>query len=437
MDALILLALITFNGLFAMSEMAIVSSRKARLQHLADEGGAGASVALALANEPGHFLSTIQVGITVIGILSGALGEEAFAVPLAASLRQYPWIASYADAFALAIVVSGVAFFSIIVGELVPKRLALVSPERIASVVSRPLRFLAKAGDPLVRALSAITDATVRLLRIRVSQEPPVTEEEIKVLMEQGAEAGVFEKHEQMIVSRTLRLDRLKVTGVMTPRPDLVCLDVEESFESAIGKMVSSGHSRLPLVRGGLGKIAGMLRSKTLLKSLAERKRGDLLAHAEKALSIPETLNVMEVIEEFKKHHCDAALVVNEFGDVQGLVTMGDVFEALVGDIAIVDGNREQDVVQREDGSWLMDGVVTIERFKDVAGISGPLPAEIDGVFHTLGGFVLEQLGRIPVAGDKFTWESYRFEVVDMDGNGVDKVLVSHEGDLSTQAQRR
>ena len=424
MDALILLLLILFNGLFAMAEMAIVSSRKARLQQRADEGSAGAAAALALANEPGHFLSAIQVGITIIGILSGALGEEAFATPLAASLRRYSWVAPYADAVALTIVVGTLTCFAVVIGELVPKRLALVSPERIASLVSRPLGLLAKAGYPLVRALSAITDAILRLLRVRAAPEP-VTEEEINVLMEQGAEAGIFEKHEQAIVSRTLRLDRLKVTGVMTPRSDVVCIDAGTPFEAAVATMVSSGHARFPLVRGTLDQVLGMLASKALLQALSEGRRGELPAYAQKALFVPQTLTVMQVLEQFKKHRRHSALVVNEFGQVQGLVTMNDVFEALVGDIAVVGDEGDRDVVQRDDGSWLMDGTVTIERFKDVAGISGLLPEEGAGAFHTLGGFVMALLGRVPKAGDKVSWDSYRFEVVDMDRNRVDKVLVS------------
>jgi putative hemolysin len=425
MDALIIVCLILLNGLFAMSEMAIVSSRKARLRQLADEGRAGARGALELANEPGHFLSTIQIGITVIGILSGAIGEEVFAVPLGAELRRTAWLAPYADAVALAIVVSLIAFCSIIVGELVPKRLALVSPERIASLVSRPLGFLAKAGHPLVRLLSGVTDAVLRLFRIRTSQDAPVTKEEIKVLMEQGAQAGIFEKHEQMIVSRALRLDRFKVTGVMTPRTNLVCVDAQEPFESAIARMVSSGHARLPLLHGGPRQIAGMVTSKTVLRSLAEGKHGGLLAHAEEALFVPEELTVIQLLEQFKVHRRDAALIVNQFGEVLGLVTMSDVLHSLIGDIGVLEDEAKRDAVLCEDGSWLVDGTMTTERFKDVAGISGPLPEEDTGIFHTAGGFAMAQLGRVPQVGDRFTWENYRFEIVHMDGNRVDKMRVS------------
>jgi putative hemolysin len=431
MDALILLALIGFNGVFALSEMAIVSSRKARLQQFAEAGNAGAAAALNLANEPAHFLSTIQVGITVIGILNGALGEAAFAAPLAATLREYRFIGPYADGVALAVVVGAITVISVVIGELVPKRLALVSPERTASLVSRPMGFLAGAGYPLVRGLSWLTEAILRLFRIRASQEPPVTEEEIKVLMEQGAEAGVFEPHEEAIVSRALRMDRLKVTGVMTPTSDLVYLDAQRPFEDAIQTVVASGHARFPLVRGGLSEVLGMVSSKSLLKALAEKRPGELLPLAEKALFVPDALSVMQVLEEFKKHRRRAALVVNEFGQVRGLATMNDVFEALVGDIGMIEEDADRDIVRREDGTWLMDGSVTIERFKDVAGISGPLPDEDTAIFQTLGGLVMALLGRIPKVGDKFTWESYRFEVMDMDGNRVDKVLVSMVEDLT------
>jgi putative hemolysin len=425
MDALILLALILFNGLFAMSEMAIVSSRKARLQQFADEGSAGATAALKLANDPAHFLSTIQVGITVIGILSGALGEAAFAAPLAAALRESGWLVKYADAMALGIVVSAITVFSVVVGELVPKHLALVSPERTASLISRPLGLLAKAGYPLVRALSAVTKAILVPFRLQASHQPPVTEEEIKVLMDQGVEAGVFQKHEPAIVTRALRLDRLKVTGVMTPRSELFCVDIDEPFDSAIARMASSGHTRFPLIRGGLGQIAGILDSRALLVDMAEGKRGRLLEHAQTPVFLAETLTVMQVLEQFKKHRRDAALVMNEFDEVLGLVTMNDVFEALVGDMALLNDDSDRDVVLREDGSWLMDGTVTVERFKHVAAVSGPLPEENTGIFQTLGGFVMTLLGRVPQVGDKYTWESYRFEVVAMDANRVDKVIVS------------
>ena len=425
MELLILLFLFVLNGLFAMSEMAVVSSRKARLQQWADEGRTGAKMALNLANEPSHFLSTIQVGITVIGITSGAFGEAALTRRLSEWLSQWPALDAYSEGLALTLVIAGITVGSLIIGELVPKRLALLNPERVASFIAAPMRWVSLIAYPLVRALSAVTDGVLSLLGLRPSQEPPVTEDEIKVLMEQGAEAGVFEEHEQMLVSRVFRLDELKVTGIMTPRSNIVCVNLEDSLKVNLDRIVESNHSRFPVVRGSLDHIEGIVLAKALLADAASGRAIEPSTHLEKALYVPATLTVMEVVEQFKKHRQTMAIVVNEHGEPEGMVTLNDVLEALVGDIATVDDEDERDVIQRDDGSWLMDGSVTIDRFKDVLDIDGHLPEEEDGNYHTLAGFVMMQLGRVPQVSDHFTWEQWRIEVVDMDRNRVDKVLVT------------
>lgn len=424
MELLILLVLILLNGLFAMSEMAVVSSRKVRLQQWADDGRAGAKAALAVANDPSNFLSTIQVGITVIGVTSGAFGEASFAKGVADWLAQWPALVRYAEPLALVVVVTGITIASIIVGELVPKRLALLSAERIASAVARPMQVLSRLTYPVVRALSAVTDAILALFGARGTEGPHVTEEEINILMEQGADAGVFEKHEQALVARVFRLDDLNVTGVMTPRSEIVTLDLEDSPEANIRRILESRHSRFPVVRGEPNHVDGIVLTKALFEDSVAGKPLDLANRLVKPLFVPQTLTAMEVVAAFKKHRQTMALVVNEFGDLQGLVTLNDIMEALVGDIATVEDEEDRDAVRRDDGSWLIDGSMTIERFKDVVGIADSLPEEDHHPYHTVAGFVMLQLGRVPQVGDKFQWSRLQVEVLDMDRNRIDKLLV-------------
>jgi putative hemolysin len=265
----------------------------------------------------------------------------------------------------------------------------------------------------------------LRLLGLRASREPPVTEEEIKVLMEQGAQAGVFEEHEQVLVSRVFRLDDLKVTGIMTPRSDIVFIDLEAPLEDNMTRMIQSNHSRFPVTRGGPDNVVGMVHAKNLLADAASGKTIQPSSQVVKPLFVPSTLTVMQVAEEFKKRRQTTALVVNEHGELQGMVTLNDVMEAMVGDIATVGNEEERDILRREDGSWLMDGSITIERFKDVLDIDETLPEEEEGSYHTLGGFVMMQLGRVPQPSESFEWRDLRVEVVDMDGNRIDKVLVT------------
>lgn len=427
MELLLLLLLITLNGVFAMSEMAIVSSRKARLQQWADEGRPGAGVALALANEPSTFLSTIQVGITVIGITSGAFGEATLAAGLSEWLSQWPFFDAYSEVFALTVVVAGITLASLILGELVPKRLALLNPEAVASIIARPMRLLARATGPVVRLLGAITDGVLRLFGAKQNKDAPVTEEEIEVLMEQGARAGIFEPHEQRLVSRVFRIDEMRVTGIMTPRSDIFFLDLEAPVAANIRRINESSHSRLPVVRGGLDRTEGIVLAKTLLADALSGNPVDLAARVQKALFLPASLTVMEVVEQFKRYRQTLAFVVNEYGDIQGLVTLNDVMEALVGDIATADEDGDRDVLRRDDGSWLLDGSVTVERFRDVLDIDELLPEESDGNYQTLGGFAMARLGRVPLVGDKFAWKDLSFEVIDMDRNRVDKLIVTRQ----------
>jgi putative hemolysin len=424
MEFLFLLLLILVNGIFAMSETAVVSSRKARLQQWVDEGKSGAGVALELAMEPGHFLAAIQVGITLVGILCGAFGGATVAASLAGRVARVPVLAPYAATIALAVVVSAITILSVILGELVPKRIALRNPEGIAVTVARPMRLLSNVAYPVVRFLSILTESVLKLLGLRPTQALPVTEEEIKVMMEQGAEAGVFEKEEQQLVSNVFRLDQQRVGSIMTPRVDIVYLDVEDSFDDTRCKIQGSLYSVLPVCRGGFVNVLGIVHAKDLLTRSLSGESLDLLVSLKPPLYVPETSTAMKLLEMFKKSGRHVAFVVDEYGDVQGLVTVNDVLESIVGDIPTEGEPQELLAIRREDGSWLLDGMLPIDKFRDLFP-DVELPEEEAGSYHTLSGFVLMRLGRIPAAADHFEWRGWRFEVVDMDANRIDKVLAA------------
>ena len=425
MELMILLVLILLNGFFALSEMAVVSSRKARLQQLADDHRAGASAALMLANEPSSFLSTIQVGITLIGITSGAFGEAALSGDLSTWLSRWPTLDPYSDTLAVVLVVAGITLASLIVGELVPKRLALLNPEALASFVAKPMQILSRLAYPVVWLLSLVTDGVLKVLGLGGFAQPPVSEEEIKVLMEQGAEAGIFEEHEEKLVSRVFRLDQIKAGGIMTPRVDIVCLDLDESREENARRIVAHGHSRFPVVKGSLERVEGIALARDLLAHALAGKPLDPAAQIGPALFVPTRMSVMELMELFRKHRQTIAITINEHGAVAGLVTLNDVMEALVGDIATADEEAEPDLLMRDDGSWLADGSMTIERLKSVLELDEQLPGEEEGAYNTVGGFFMERLGRVPVAGDGFDCAGWRWEVVDMDLRRVDKALLT------------
>lgn len=424
MDVILLLLLILLNAMFAMSEMAVVSSRKARLQRMADDGFPGAKAAMALNEEPSAFLSTIQVGITSIGILSGVVGEGLLAASIAGWLSQFQWLAPHAKGVSVAVVVVGITYLSVVVGELVPKRLALLAPERIASVVARPMIWFSGLARPLVLALSSSSAVILKLLGARGTDEPPVTDDEIKVLMEQGAEAGVFHESEQAIVSNVLRLDDQRIGAIMTPRMDLYTIDLQQDEATIRGQIADSPHSRVVVCRGGLEHILGVLRIADLLKPALRGEALDVEAQLAPALYVPETLSTTQLLESFRRERVQFALIVDEYGDLQGLVSLTDVLTSIVGDLPERDDPTDTDVVQREDGSWLVDGSVGFERLQQVLAIDS-WPEEDDRGFHTVGGFVMHRLGRIPTVTDHFEVAGFRFEVVDMDRNRVDKILVA------------
>lgn len=407
-----------------MAEIAIVSARKSRLKHLANEGSRNAHAALELANNPNRFLSTVQIGITLIGILAGAFAGEMIIDPLSEQISQIPLLDPYSDAIALGIVVALITYLSLIIGELVPKRIALHSPEKIASLVARPMNALSALTAPLVSLLTTSTDWVLKILRIsQTADELPVSEEEIKMLIREGARVGVFKIAEKDIVERTLMLGDKRVNTLMTPRKEIIWLDVDSSFKTIRNKIGKRSYSYFPVYRDTLDKVLGVVRTEDLLAHYLIEEKIDLNKFLHKPLFIPETMGGLEVLELFKKTGVHTALVVDEYGNIRGILTLTDILEAIVGDMPAVHEPEEQDIVKRDDSSWLVDGLIPIDEFKAYFHIK-KLVGEKTGNFHTIGGFVMYKIGRIPVSGDHFVWESFRFEVMDMDGNRVDKVLV-------------
>jgi magnesium and cobalt exporter, CNNM family len=425
-DVLLLLLLIVLNGIFAMSEIAVVSARRARLIQLAEDGSKGARHALTLASEPTRFLSSVQVGITSIGILNGAIGEGAIAARLRPALAQVPLLAPYADTLSLAIMVAVLTYVSLIIGELVPKRVALIHPETIASVIARPMDVLAAVARPIVFLLSVSTDSILRLFRVRQAKQPGVTADEIRVMLEQGAEEGVFEPTEHELVTNVLNLDERYVGAVLTPRSNVVYVDIRDSVGTLRDKLREQPHSVLPLCDGSLDKVLGFVRSTKVLEQCLERGQPDLPALAEPPLFVPETMTLMKLLEQFKRTHLPIALVVDEFGDVEGLVSFTDVISSIVGDLPTEPG-EEPAIVQREDGSWLLDGAVDLDTALRTLEAEAVVSDEDRQHFHTLGGLAMVALGRVPRTGDVFERGDYRFEVVDMDGNRVDRILASRK----------
>jgi putative hemolysin len=429
MEIIIILLLIMLNGAFSMAEMAFVSVRKPRLQQWADGGNAGARAALNLADKPESFLSITQLGLTLIGILTGAFGEQSLGGRLESYLDGIPQLAPYGPALALVFVVVAITYVTVVIGELVPKRLALHSPERLASALATPMNVISRVGRPFVRLLNASTNTILGLLRIHPSEAAPVTEEEIKLIIEQGAEAGVIEKTEHDMVNRLFRLNDRAVEALMKPRRDIVSLDIDAPIVENMEKVAASSHSRFPVVQGSLDRVIGIIHENELLKCCLSGKAPDLKDAARPPLFVPAAVPSFRLLEMFKASHTHIALVVDEYGAVEGLVTLNDFFEDLVGEVASAPMPQKRYAVQRSDGSWLVDGKMPVHDFKELMNLA-KLPGEERRGYHTLGGFVMVQIGRVPVATDTFEARGLRFEVVDMDENRVDKVLVQRKKDV-------
>jgi len=420
----LILILMLLNGVLAMYEIAVVAARRARLQHLAATGNRGASAALELASKPNEFLSTIQVGITLVGILAGAVGGATLAEPLAEAVKPFALITPYERPLAFGLVVVVITYLSLVIGELVPKRIALSRPEQIACALARPIRFLVRLARPAVRLLSGSTDLVLRLMRVRQLEEAPVTQEEIGLMIQAGTRAGVFEEAEQRMVTEVFRLADRRVASLMTQRTDIVWLEVDDSAAEIARKVAEAGHSRFPLCEGGLDHPLGFVQARDLLLRSLSSQPIDLRALARPPLFVPENQRGLRLLELFRQSRTHLALVVDEYGGIQGLVTVNDILEAIVGELPSRAEQEEPLAVQREDGSWLLDGTLPVDAFKHLLQIQRLAEEEI-ALYETLGGFVMTRLGRIPTAGDHFQWGGLRFEVVDMDGLRIDKVLVA------------
>jgi putative hemolysin len=416
MELLIIFILILINGLFAMTEAAVIASRKARLQQQIDKGSEGAKAALDLVENPNRFLSTVQIGITLIGIFSGALGGATIASSIAGALRDTP-LADYADAIGFGLVVVLTTYLSLIFGELVPKRLALSAPERIASLAARPMQALARITSPVVRFLGASTNAVLRLLGAHEIEETPVTQDEISAMIQQGIEAGLIEESAQDMVEGVFRLGDRRVSTLMTPRTEVVWINLEDSLDEQRAAIINSDYSRFPVCEGDLDHVVGLLQTKEILSRMLAGSEFDVRAAMIPPLFIPETMTASKLLDMFRESSTHIGFVIDEYGGLEGLVTIQDILEAIVGDV------EEDEPVERPDGSWLLDGMISIDDFKDLLDLDA-VPGEGED-FETLGGFVMSHQGKIPEAGDSFVWDGLRIEVMDMDGNRVDKVLVT------------
>jgi putative hemolysin len=421
-EILVLSALILINGLFAMSEIALVTARRARLQKLVEEGDAAAAAAVKLGEDPTRFLSTIQIGITSIGVLNGIVGEAALAAPLAAWLAELGLPAPYSGYGATGLVVVLITYFSIVVGELVPKRLGQTHPEMLARLVARPIDWLAVATKPFVRLLTISTQGLLRMLGVKDGNPNPITAEEIHAMLAEGTKDGVIESHEHDMVRNVFRLDDRQIVSLMVPRGDVATLDVGLTFEQNLQRIEDSDHARFPVVRGGLGEVLGIVNARQWLsRALRDGERDLARETLQEPLYVPETLTGMELLDNFRSTDMQMAFVIDEYGEVQGIVTLQDLIEAITGEFQPRDPQTSW-AVQREDGGWLLDGHIPVPELKDRLNLA-TVPEEERGRYHTLSGMLMLLSGRVPKVADTAEWEGWRLEIVDMDGKTIDKVL--------------
>lgn len=423
MEILILASLMVLNGLFAMSEIALVTARKVRLKKLSSEGDKSAAVALKLGDEPTDFLSTVQIGITSIGLLNGIVGEAVLAAPLSAWLQSLGVAKASANIGATVGVVVAITYFSIVIGELVPKRLGQIAPETIARLVARPMRLLAVATRPFVALLSVSTRFVLRAMGVKQDEQPVVTQEEIHDVLEEGSQAGVIERDQHDMVRNVFRLDGRQLGSLMVPRADVVWIDINQPAEANLRRLIDSEHSRLPVGDGGLDKLLGVIHAKQALACVAQGRMPDYAANLLPAVYVPETLTGKDLLAQFRGNHTQMVFVVSEYGQVEGIVTLHDMLEAVTGEFT----PRNDDAawaVRRDDGSWLLDGAIPIPEMKDRL-VLKTVPEEEKARYQTLSGMMMMLLGKVPATGDHAAWEEWRFEVVDMDDKRIDKVLAT------------
>lgn len=429
-EILMILFLILLNGLLAMSEFAVVTARKNRLQERANRGDRGASAALELAREPTDFLASVQIGITLVGVLAGAFGGATVAQALAARLANIKMLASYSQAIALALVVVLITFFTLVFGELTPKRLALIRPESLAAALARPMRLFARITAPLAWLLSAATDLVLRILRAEEPDEPLVTEDDLKVLISQATRAGVILEAEKNLVSGVFRLGDRRAGMLITPRTEIEWLDLDQPLEQNLRIVTNSQHSRFPVGCGSLDDVQGVVLAKDLLRICLSGAPIDLQEVLIPPIFVPENAPALQVLEVFKTAQPPIVMVIDEYGGLQGLLTIHDILEAFVGEITSWEALGDPSIYRRSDGSWLVDGRLQIDEFMEAFQISRMRDYD-RGHYETVGGFAMVELGKIPVTGDQFDWGEYHFEIVDMDGFRVDKVLIKKAGNVT------
>jgi putative hemolysin len=427
-DIIIVLLLILLNGIFVTAELAIISSRKHKLKQLANDGSSNAKVALELAENPNRILSTAQIGITLISILTGVFGGEALSEHFAVLFQAIPFIAPYSEQLGLLIVVICITYLTLVIGELVPKRVALSDPEGIAMFFAFPIKFLSSLLDPIVVLLSISTEWILRIFRVKEQNGISVSEDEIRTLVREGAKAGVLEFGEREILERTLGLGDKKVSSLMTPRKEMVWFDVDGTYRAIRSKLVKNPHPYFPVCEGSIDKVVGVVRAEDLLIDYVKDEKFDLKKELLKPLFVPTTMDALDILDLFKSSGIHLAMVVDEYGNIEGLVSLTDILEAIVGDIPAVDELDDSEITKREDGSWLVDGAVSVHEFKEHFKLK-KMPGEKSGGYNTLAGFIVYKLEKIPITGDAFEWDRFRFEVADMDGNRVDKILMHMKQD--------
>lgn len=422
-EILILVFLILINGLFSMSEIALISAKKNRLQAKAKKGAKRAVIALELSEHPNRFLSTIQIGITLVGTLSGAYGGATVALYLSEALSQITWLDPYSDLLGVGIVVVMITYLSLVIGELVPKRVALANAEKVALDVAPLMHFFSKISGPFVMILSKSTDLVIQALGIRQSSEPTITEEDLKSMLFQGKEIGVIEESEQNMVERIFRLSDRDVSAVMTPRTELIFLSINANNEEILEKINQYPFSRYPVYKESYDDLVGIVDSRDLLLQKVITNDFNLRSVMQKPSFLPETTPALDALEHLRNTGVKVAVIIDEYGGVLGIAGMNDILRAIIGSVKEQDISYEEDVIMRDDGSWLLDGMIQIDELKEYIGIE-KLPEEEDQKYETLSGLMMAILNRIPIAGDYFDWNGYRFEVMDMDGRRVDKVMV-------------
>lgn len=426
---LIVLVLVVLNGFFAMSELSIVSARKARLETMAKAGNSGAVRALRLAEDPTGFLSTVQIGITLIGIFAGAYSGATLSEPLARALRGVPALASVAGTLAFAIVVVATTYVSLIIGELVPKRLALRNAEGIAAFVSGPMALLAAVGKPVVWFLRVSTEAVLGILRLRGEPPSSVTEEEVKAMIAEGTDAGVFHEAERDLLEGVIRFADRPLRSIMVPRHAMVWIDVNDPIDEATTEILASGHSRFPLCDGSIDQVIGFVHVKDVLDML--RSGGDdLRDRVREPLYVSESIPALRMIDLFRASGIHIAMVVDEYGSLEGLVTPTDILTGIAGDLPDQGDRDPPGAVEREDGSWLLDGSLPVDAAARVLGVEGMRPDD----YATLAGMIIEELGHIPTPGEQVTLHGWCFEVVDLDGRRIDKVLARRPAPTAEEA---